>query len=69
MEEKEKYIILRKDREDCCGGPSCMIVKFVNTLNLEEIEKAIEPINQLVYNDDAEVYEIKKVKKPLFPEG
>ena len=44
-------------------------VRFVNSLSLEAIREVILPDSRLTYNDDAEVFEVKKVKKPLFPEG
>ena len=49
-----------------CGWEN--YVFFTDTLDLKDIEKAIGKDNRLYYNSSAEVYEIKKVKKPLFPD-
>lgn len=66
MERRGNYIILWKEYVEGCGWID--EVCFADSLELEEIEKAIGKENRSTFNDDAEVFEVKKVKKPLFPE-
>ena len=64
MTEK-RYIILWKDYLEGCGWINR--VRFTDSLNLDDISEAIGAEEIEDYNDDAEVFEIKKVAKPFFP--
>ena len=68
MSEKRdgRYMIILKEYVEGYGWID--EVRFVNSLSLDAIREAIPPDSRSVYNDDAEMFEVKKVKKPLFPE-
>lgn len=61
----KKFIILWKDYLEGCGWVNR--VCFTDSLNLDDIAEAIGAEEVEDFNDDAEMFEIKKVKKPLFP--
>lgn len=66
VEERGKYLILWKCYTEGCGWVN--VLHFVKALSLEGIQEEIGECSKQEYNEDAVIFEVKEINKPLFPE-